>query len=130
MSFDDEPHTPCISIKLIYGFKTILLRRTKMDGSSFSLKNSMSTGKRQMDDGKPLISGSVDHFKMNFIDPSSTEYGMIYPPTMADIKYTDVNEVDIDSTENMLLGMDYQKRTKPNFSGLTEEQEAAGMVNF
>ena len=53
---------------------------------------------------------------------------------MQDIKYTDVNEVDRDMTENMLLGIDFEKRTKPNFSGLTKEEEEAmavsGIVKF
>jgi hypothetical protein len=44
---------------------------------------------------------------MNFIDPGSKEYDQVYPANMKDIKYTDVNEVDIDATENMLLGMDF-----------------------
>ena len=130
VSFDDEPHAPCVGVKLTYGYKVVLLRRKNLNGSSFSLKNSMSTGKRTMDDGKPLAQGATNIFAMNFIDPSSKEYEQIYPANMSDIKYTDVNEVDIDSTENMLLGMDYQQRPKPNFGGLTQEQQAAGMVEF
>ena len=42
---------------------------------------------------------------MNFIDPQSTSHEVIYPSNKKDIKYTDVNEVDIDQTENMLLGI-------------------------
>jgi hypothetical protein len=45
-----------------------------------------------------------------------------------------VNEVDKDGTESMLLKIDYELRSKPNFSGLTKEEEEAmansGMVQF
>lgn len=33
-------------------------------------------------------------------------------------------------TENMLLGIDYEIRDKPNFSGRTKADEAAGVMNF
>jgi len=33
-------------------------------------------------------------------------------------------------TENLLLGIDYERRDKPNFSGRTEADEMAGVMNF
>ena len=71
---------------------------------------------------------------MNFIPEGSPESEIIYPADMQDIKYIDVNEVDHDMTENMLLKIDYELRHKPNFSGMTKEEEEAfavsGMVKF
>lgn len=94
-----------------------------MNGQNFSFKNQMSTGKRLMDDGKEIKLGT-NIFGMNFVSKDSEEYKMIYPPDKQDdVKYIDVNEVDRDSTESMLLGIDYELRYKPNFSGLTKEQE-------
>ena len=133
VNFDDEPQNAALSVKLTYTYKVILLRRFRMNGQNFSFNNQMSTGKRLMDDGKDIKMGT-NIFGMNFVPPDSAEHKMIYPPDRQDVKYIDVNEVDRDSTESMLLGIDYELRNKPNFSGITKEQEEemakSGMVNF
>ena len=105
-----------------------------MKGQNFSFNNQMSTGKRLMDDGKELKTGT-NIFGMNFVAKGTTEYQMIYPEDKQDdIRYIDVNEVDRDGTESMLLGIDFELRYKPNFSGKTKEQEEqmamSGIVNF
>ena len=77
-----------------------------------------------MDDGKDFTGTNL--FGMNFVAEGSQERDIIYPPDKQDIKYIDVNEVDRDSTESNLLGIDFDLRPKPNFSGLTKEQADAG----
>lgn len=86
-----------------------------------------------MDDGAAMTMGT-NLFSMNFI-PQDSEIAMIInPPDKQDVRYTDVNEVDVDGTESMLLGMDYERRPRPNFSGMTKEEEEAmaisGIVKF
>lgn len=90
MNYDDEPSNAALSVKLIYTYKVILLRRSKMNGQNFSFKNQMSTGKRLMDEGKEMTMGT-NLFGMNFIPEGSAESQIIFPPEMQDVMYTDVN---------------------------------------
>ena len=94
----------------------------------------MSTGKRTLDENIEIKTGSTNIFGMNLVPAGTPEHQMIYPPTLKDVKFADVNEVDRDATENMLLGIEYKVREKPKGKGLTKEQEEAmamsGVVNF
>ena len=90
----------------------------------------MSTGKKVEDDGKDHTKPGVNIFYMNYIIPGSEEQELIYPSKFKDIFYKDTNGLDHDMTENMLLGIDYERRDKPNFDGRTEADEAAGVMNF
>ena len=67
----------------------------------------MSTGKRSLDENFEIKSGSTTIFGMNLIPLGTPEHQMIFPATLTDIKYLDVNEVDRDATESMLLGIEY-----------------------
>ena len=122
VNFEDEAQDQAIGVKLTYTYKVIMLRRNKMDGDNFSFNNNMTTGKRLMDDGKQTSIGT-NIFGMNFVAVDSNEHSVIYPDDKQDIKYIDVNEVDLDSTECLLLGIDFDLRAKPNWSGKTKDQE-------
>ena len=120
-NFEDESQTTALAITLTYTYKVILLRRVRMKGENFSFINKMYTGKRTMDDGKEIKMGT-NIFGMNFIPPDSEKHKKIYPPDLTDIRYIDVNEVDRDGTESRLLGIDFDLRAKPNWSGKSKEE--------